>query len=113
MRYVMCDVGHTYGRTENFVTTHSPAIADHNKSRVKPLGQNAYLQRYVRGDEDVDADVKLAAADEEGIIDVPLNHIRLGGLLRLLRLVVLTLILSLLRETKAQLDLETESRRRK
>ena len=79
---------------------------------MKPLEQNAYLQRYVRGDEDVDADVKLAAADEEGIIDVPLNHIRLGSLLRLLRLVVLTLILSLLRETKKQLDLETGSRRR-
>ena len=68
--------------------------------------QVTYLQRDVRRDEDVNADIEFPSANKERIVDVPLYHVRLGRLLWLLRLVVLTLILSLLlgrereRETK-------------
>ena len=56
-----------------------------------------YLQRDVRSDEDVNADIELPAADQKRVVDVPLNHVRLWSLFGLLRLVVLTLIFSLLK----------------
>ena len=67
---------------------------------ISLMAKKPYLERHVGGDENVNADVELPASDEERVVDVPLNHVRLGSFLWRLRLVVLTLIFSLLMDAR-------------